>query len=119
MVHDMDREIKRPHGKKEAVKGVDERAAMRIYFDGRSADKHGSGGFIAFSPEGSCLGGAAYYYGLEAGTVNAAEAESLKRALEWLEDWLATRGTTAPYVVIYGDSDLVVKFLNRQAQPRV
>jgi ribonuclease HI len=59
------------------------------------------------------LGGHAYNYGLEAGTVNAAEVESLKRALEWLESWVAAKGAGAPYAVIYGDSDLTVKFMNR------
>lgn len=107
--------IKRPTGKKMTAKGVDESAAMRIYFDGRSADKRGSGGFIAFAPDGSCLGGAAFNYGVEAGTVNAAEMESLARALTWAEQ----QEVQAPCIVIYGDSDLTVKFLNRQAQPRV
>ena len=94
---------------------MNEAAALRIYFDGRSMDKQGSGSFIAFSPEGECLGGAANNCGPEAGTVNAAELESLKRALEWL----AAQELSVPYVVIYGDSDLTVKFLNRQAQPRI
>lgn len=107
----VDREIARPAGKKLAVRGVDEAAALRVYFDGRSADRKGSGGYIAFAPDGTCLGGAAHYYGAEAGTVNAAELESLRRALQWVAD----RAVEAPYVVIYGDSDLTVKFLHRQA----
>ena len=85
-VEHVDRELRMPQGKKRAAPGVDESSAMRVYFDGRSADKLGSGGFVAFSPTGECLGGAAYNYGAEAGTVNAAELESLKRALEWVRD---------------------------------
>ena len=104
-----------PQGKKAHASGVNEAAAMRLYFDGRSADKQGSGGFIAFSPEGKLLAGAAYNYGREAGTVNAAELESLKRALTWL----VKQEVRAPHVVIYGDSDLTVRFINRQAQPRI
>lgn len=76
--------LKMPQGKKESAAGVNEATALRVYFDGRSADRQGSGGFVAFSPEGKLLAGAAFNYGLEAGTVNAAELESLKRALEWL-----------------------------------
>ena len=113
--HDV--ELKFPHGKKEAVKGVDEAKAVRLYFDGRSADKQGSGGYVVFSPSGELLGGAACNYGSEAGTVNAAEMESLLRGIRWLER--NRELLQAPYVVIYGDSDLTVKFLNRQATPRV
>ncbi len=80
----VDRKLRMPQGKKQAAPGVDERAALRLYFDGRSADMLGSGGFVAFAPGGELLGGAAYHYGVEAGTVNAAELESLRRALEWL-----------------------------------
>lgn len=61
------------------------------------------------------MAGVAYYYGLEAGTVNAAELESLKRALQWLSQ----QTISAPYVIVYGDSDLTVRFMNRQAQPRM
>ena len=98
-----------PQGKKSHSSGMNEATAMRLYFDGRSADKQGSGGFIAFSQEGNVLAGPAYNYGREAGTVNAAELESLKRALEWL----VKHEVQAPHVVIYGDSDLTVRFINR------
>ncbi len=103
--------LKFPHGKKQAVAGVDESSAIRLYFDGRSADKQGSGGFIVFAPDGQVLGGAASNYGTEAGTVNAAEMESLLRGLQWLHH--NEEKLRAPYIVIYGDSDLTIKFLNR------
>ena len=106
-----DVELKFPHGKKEAVKGVQEGAAIRMYFDGRSADKRGSGGYIIFAPDGKVLGGAACNYGVEAGTVNAAEMESLLRGLLWLKN--NQHLLDAPHIVVYGDSDLTVKFLNR------
>ena len=47
--------------------------------------------------------------------MNAAELESLRRALEWLRK----QHVCAPHVVVYGDSDLTVRFMNRQAQPRL
>ena len=107
--------ISMPRAGKGGTKAVNEKDALRVYFDGRCVKKLGAGGFIAFAPDGELLGGKALYYGQKASSNNEAEAEALLSALKWVEEaaWNASE------VVVMGDSLLIVQFINRVYNPRV
>lgn len=49
---------------------VEIKDAYIMHFDGGCSKKKGSGGFVVWSPEGKCIGGAYKYYGDKRPTCN-------------------------------------------------
>lgn len=48
--------------------------AYVLHYDGGCQKKNGTGGYIAWGPEGNCIGGQYKYYGSKRPTCNQAEA---------------------------------------------
>lgn len=84
-----------------------------MYFDGGSAGKQGTGGWIAFDPTGGVVAAHARWYGDDRPTVNSAEMQALEDALQGLLE-MDTQGTP---IVVIGDSKLIIDFCNRAARP--
>ena len=89
--------------------------ASSSFFDGGSAGKLGTGGYVCFDAVGEWHMGAALWYGKDRATNNEAEAGALRDLLSAL----MRRGVPAGVatVVIFGDSRLVIDFANRAAKP--
>lgn len=95
---------------------VEKKCTWYLYFDGgcriREGRRHGAGGWVVAKPDGSIIVGSAVYFGTAAPTNNAAEVRALRVALEEV----ARGGYTAGLPIeVRGDSELVIKFLNREA----
>ena len=94
--------------------GAAAEGAAIAYFDGGAAGKLGAGGYALFGGDGVCLFGRGSWYATGARTNNKAEASALFD--------LVTAVSRAPpegvrTLVVYGDSRLVVDFMNRAAKP--
>jgi ribonuclease HI len=78
----------------------------------------GTGGFAVFSGDDRCIAAQALYYGEELGTNNRAKAKALEDLMTWLASNLGS-WEGAPAIVIYGDSQLIINFCNRNTRPLV
>lgn len=90
---------------------------MTCYFDGGASGRRGSGGFVGYLPSGDVHVGRAEYYGLDAPTNNTSELRALVGLLECLQDAGIPEGVR--YVLVLGDSRLVIDFCTRRARPGV
>lgn len=61
------------------------------------------------------MGGAALFFGKEAPTNNSAEMSALRELLTWIADNQLDLGDIKQ-VVIFGDSELTINFMLRQAR---
>ena len=71
---------------KDPLKGmINMRGAYILHYDGGCSIKKGTGGYIAWGPDGNCIGGEYKYYGDARPTNNQSKAQSLHDGLKWLE----------------------------------
>ena len=89
--------------------------AVVAHFDGGCRHKLGVGGYLAWAPDGTCLGGRCEYYGSAAPTNNIAEVRAMLDLLTWLE--AEGHHKRASRVVVRGDSQLVIAFLRKVYRP--
>ncbi len=104
--------LRYPSGHPEAK---DVAGAWILNFDGGCRKGMGSGGWILCGPDGRCHAGGGWYYGREGPTNNVAEAQTMARAVALVKEggWVEHRGK----LLVRGDADLIIKFLNKSARP--
>ena len=72
-----------------------------MFFDGGCKSQKGSGGVVLFDKLGECIGGRGLWFGAAANANNVAEAQELVEAL-------------GEPLVVLGDSELTINFMNRK-----
>ena len=87
---------------------------MVAFFDGGAANKYGTGGFVVYNNTGTAMHMSALWYGKERHTVNEAEATELLDLMNFLA--CITSWEDIHQVVIFGDSRLVIDFMNQRAR---
>lgn len=89
------------------------------YFDGGAAKQCGVGGFIVWDASGVVRTAQGLYFGSAHSTNNGSEAAALVTLMRWLATNAAGLGvgSTVHWVLIKGDSKLIIDFCNRLARP--
>ena len=96
-------------------KGVKVDSACIAFFDGGSASRVGTAGYVCYKPDGSLWFGAGIMLPAHQCTNNSAELAACTALVEELhkQGGLPDR---AESVVLHGDSQLIISFLNRKAK---
>ena len=84
-----------------------------MFFDRGCKSQKGSGGVVLFDKLRECIGGRGLWFGAAANTNNVAEAQALVEALRYVEEM----GALGEPLVVLGDSELTINFMNRKCTP--
>ena len=109
-----------PHTSRRAIPpSAIHEAHVLAHFDGGAAKAQGVGGFIVWDAEGHVVAAHARFYGSTNSTNNAAEVAALVDLMEWLATHFSRvcNKLRVKWVVIKGDSKLIIDFCNRVARP--